>query len=972
MYHSAKTFYFAAESQDALSQWVDFIGQGSMSTNSGACGINAAMVCNSTDPSQINIKDLYSENESSSEENESVINKNLCTPSPQNLKDVANTSNALSSPLGTTPPTATTTASTTKNDRRYLGSLRKLTKGSLTFKNSSSNEKKIFNTLPVPTEQFRSYRKVPGGSFGLQIGTNVPGYHHDSNLKTTPVLQQNANKNVDAINVESSFGLPGHQTNVVPNVTQSQSQSLNSDTKNTCTASNAQSNKIFELPTNSSQNINNNNNNQGTLKGKESLNNVQINSTNSMDLNLTESETGSIITMSPSNSSKDTTITTTIATVSSSTTLTSGNLTDNRQIPTSSNEENCDAVNNRNNVRTQGETGRYTMRKIPYNFIHASNPNLVEFDFQTSKTFDYVLPKINSTNAWDTQPINIQGFVTLKDLMLQKQEEEAQEMYNNRVLLGVEKKDERRHRTRNSGEMRNANEDNGIGNANCSGQSASTLSPMLGGNMKLVKTQSRSLPKPPDYEISFKPDDVDIQLTRTKEGLKLRDFGYELISGDEPNDSSTNSAVHNNNSSGSGLGLGSGDLHENIVTGNGSILTLNSSNWPSSLKNRHHFLLNAHKSKKYSTNNIINSYVNADSSTGLNGIIAGSGKNDKRTGSFKKKGKLESFKTSSERIFQFGKQNSNNNNNNVNQSNIGGTSSNTMTLPLHKKSSQNLIEKANGSGSCSVTTGIKKSRTYNQDLKEKITGKYEAHRKNSAPMPIFAKLSFSGNISSSSGSGGGGGGSNSFSSKERKLLGSPLLHRTVFGMRSSNATISSGNGTGGSTSCVPTRDYDQEIFSQVIFPKVTPKRKQLSAIATETSTTTSLSTTPTTLSSPTNLLLTTSNSNVVLSAPEMNAPPPPKMVIGLREAQPINIVSGGAEHSNMECAPVFESDIYSLSGSNSNLLLRRHQNNNNHNNNNNNNNNTDSDAENILVNVERVPNSIINNNVHESPSPERT
>uniref|UniRef100_A0A1L8DXV9 Putative membrane-associated guanylate kinase-interacting protein/connector enhancer of ksr n=1 Tax=Nyssomyia neivai TaxID=330878 RepID=A0A1L8DXV9_9DIPT len=157
-----------------------------------------------------------------------------------------------------------------------------------------------------------------------------------------------------------------------------------------------------------------------------------------------------------------------------------------------------------------------TRRPAPLNYIHASNPNLVDFDFHTSKTIDFAVPKIS--NTWEGQH-SLQGFMTLKDLMLQKQAEDAKEVYNNRVFLGMEKKDERGVRKK----VRKNSRDVDV-----------RVHPE---NPKFDKIQSRSLPKTPDYAQSFKPDDVDIIMTRSKEGLKLRDFGYEFISGDDPQES---------------------------------------------------------------------------------------------------------------------------------------------------------------------------------------------------------------------------------------------------------------------------------------------------------------------------------------------------------------------------------------------------------------------------------------------------
>ena len=776
MYHSAKTFYFAAESLDALNQWIEFIRHSTLSLST-----NKASSSNSFNDA--NTSELFSENESSGEENETILTKNLCTPSPQSSKDCQQG-------LSTAKP-STTTLTSTKSDRRYLGSLRKLTKGSLPFKSSSTNEKKQSNDIPVPTDQFRSYRKVPGGSFGIQIGTNTPGYH-DTALHPFNTTQKR-NSEESPVKRSTSIIKSSNSTITTPEI-QEYSKQLSSD--------NSQSSAV-------SSNI-----------------------VDSTALGL-----GPPSSPAPALESSEKYSTTTSSVPFTAQTLAS-------------------------NDHPVGQHSHFSpskcVKKIPYNYIHASNPNLVEFDFQTSRTLDYNLPKINSNNAWEVHP-NIQGFVTLKDLMLQKQEEEAQEMYNNRVLLGVEKKEENRRQGgyKYSAQSRHIQESNQRTNA------ASTTNTT--GDAKVSKTQSRSLPKPPDYEISFKPDDEDIQLTRTKEGLKLRDFGYELISGDEPLSVDLSSSSYKNRLSTSRqISNSSAMSSEHLETNNSN--STPTSNWASAMKSRP-FLLTSGKNKKHS---ISSSCSSADYAT--NG-------SERRLGSFKKKGKLESFKTSSEKIFQFGKHTSN-------------TAGITMTLPLNKKSNHH---KSNETGVLtSGSSGIKKSQTYNNDLKEKAD-KYDAQRKNSAPMPIFAKLS-----------------SKNENKKDKKHTSSPLFHRTVVGHHNPlyPQQIASIPSTPTNTTYME-RDYDQEIFAQVVFPKQSANYRKLS-------TTSSIS------------------NNALLSAPDVTAPPPPTKppnanVNDITVSSPSNTLlnsTATTEYPNMECPPVFEPDIYSLTEPNATLLLRRNNNNN--------------------------------------------
>ncbi|XP_028163178.1 uncharacterized protein LOC114354809 [Ostrinia furnacalis] len=71
----------------------------------------------------------------------------------------------------------------------------------------------------------------------------------------------------------------------------------------------------------------------------------------------------------------------------------------------------------------------------PINYIHASNPNLLDFeksDFVTKPTLRVPRPRAKP----EPSPM---GLVTLEEFMLNKQAEERKQVYTNRVLLGVER-----------------------------------------------------------------------------------------------------------------------------------------------------------------------------------------------------------------------------------------------------------------------------------------------------------------------------------------------------------------------------------------------------------------------------------------------------------------------------------------------------------------------------------------------------
>lgn len=152
--------------------------------------------------------------------------------------------------------------------------------------------------------------------------------------------------------------------------------------------------------------------------------------------------------------------------------------------------------------------------KKSLNYLHASNPNLLDFSFHSTVDF----PSSNATTCnWDHQT-----GMTLLDLMKQQLDEEKKDMYNRRVEQGIEKVDERT--------LQKKKEKPAI--------------PPKPADPHIEKIQKRTLPVTPDYAQSFKPDDKAILYTRTKEGQKLRDFGYELIHGDSNDSNAMNSKIN--------------------------------------------------------------------------------------------------------------------------------------------------------------------------------------------------------------------------------------------------------------------------------------------------------------------------------------------------------------------------------------------------------------------------------------------
>jgi connector enhancer of kinase suppressor of Ras 2 len=129
VYHPSKSFYFAAETATALSQWMEYIKLASMK---GGAKPN---VMNTT-----NWKELFSETDSSDDDLDlsggpSLLKKHWATPSPSTSAHKSGGGSDADS-INSTPVT------TTKAESGYhlnFGSLKKFAKSSLAFSNSSNS-----------------------------------------------------------------------------------------------------------------------------------------------------------------------------------------------------------------------------------------------------------------------------------------------------------------------------------------------------------------------------------------------------------------------------------------------------------------------------------------------------------------------------------------------------------------------------------------------------------------------------------------------------------------------------------------------------------------------------------------------------------------------------------------------------------------------------------------------------------------
>ncbi|CAH1710993.1 unnamed protein product [Chironomus riparius] len=319
-----------------------------------------------------------------------------------------------------------------------------------------------------------------------------------------------------------------------------------------------------------------------------------------------------------------------------------------------------------------------------HNFLHASNPNLLDFNFYNTVDFQ----TLNTSNCnWDHQ--NQQTGMTLLDLMLQQRAEEMKDMYDKRVDQGFERTEDKNNPKIIEKQVvkTNNNEDIKV-------------------DKKLLEIQRRCLPMPPDYAQSFKLSDKSILYTRSKEGQKLRDFGYELISNDDDDKKDIQPEVKNIESKMS-------ISKRKIAPLSGSIKKKSGFNW----------IISHDKDE--------NNQSTSSNPTALTS-----------SGSFRK-----------------------------------------LRLGSNKQNNFDALSEKE----CIQSAKLKKTSNFGgQEVQPntKILRKNSAPTGNNSVMPYFTKLSFS-------------------SSNEKKLLGSPKLHRAIFGRNNSNVTSSA----------------DHEIFTSITFPK---------------------------------------------------------------------------------------------------------------------------------------------------------
>lgn len=583
VYHPKKTLYLAAETSEAMTQWIDYIRQ---ATLKGTTNLD----CDS--------KELYSETECSDDEFEASMSKHQTSISSTTSPSQSNHDKSISSDQ--TPP------SSKYHYHLNFGSLKKTfgrssaNDGSpqdnkfLGFFSSSKNEKK--STDIVPTAQFKTYKKVKENNGGLQLGATSMINSNVSDM----YLSSGGNDN-SSIFTGLSTDVKFHEE-IVPIIERE---------------------SFRQTPNNIIYNINNNN-----------------------------------ISISSSSSSSN------------------------------------------DNTYESQQKQKASLRKT-HNFLHASNPNLLDFNFHQA-ALDFPAPNISNCATWDHH-----SGMTLLDFMLQQRVEEMKDMYNKRVDQGFERLEEKNI-------VKNVVE-----------------KPVIPSkpDTHIDKIQRRLLPAPPDYAQSFKPSDVAILYTRSKEGQKLRDFGYELISNDDDKNKEQQQQqqmlLQDKNND---IKLWSSKSKRKISPLTGSVKKKSGFNW-----------IISHDKEECHTVNLGNS------------------------GSFRKL-----MKSSGD------------------QSSASSKSVENTDFLDNKGWLQN--------------AKLKKSNTdcQTQASTSKIV------RKNSVPnnssSSLLNKLTFSSNT------------------KEKKLLGSPKLHRAIFG-RNSNTSNSSSTGHN-LTPKVPNNSADHEIFTSITFPKV--------------------------------------------------------------------------------------------------------------------------------------------------------
>lgn len=596
VYHALKTLYFAAETQEALNQWLEYMRRATGGNNSNSSQI-------------ADVKEIFTESEISEEENDENENVN-------NHQSAG-------------PPEVV------KHEKYHLG-LGSLKKFNNPFSSNKSHSEKKQNDLPIPSAQFRSYKKVQGYA-GLSPGNH--SFPPDS-----------------ALNLGSSstpLNTPGLPMETV--LTADKSRPVISPI--TPGAVFFPSHKVVAPPP-------------------------------------------------PPPAVRDV-------------------------------KEIC---------RRTEDLQRSPSKKFqPHNYIHASNPNLVDFEFNAEKPTQFSYDTSSSLLSGGNVTVNgtngghsLQGCMTLKDLMLQQRADDAKEVYNNRVFLGEEKEEDREKKKKRKQRNESAADSQSHAKTNYGGSIGG------GGDQKIDKIQSRTLPKTPDYAQSFKPDDVDILMIRSKEGQSLRNFGYEFISEEVPQE-----------------GGGGGDTSK--------ATTLLEKNRLAAAKRTDKVSPTTSWSRRTGLN-WINTATDKNPQAGhwettQGNQTLGDAANKIRTGSFKKpKGsKLDALKPTSSNFFSFNK--------------IVGGGYDSKKASSPGQSPSHLVGSGMTLPLLSTSAGKKLQPTPSSSIVD-VSGQ-QRKLSSASTASYFSKLSFAGS-NKSAGSGASVAPTTAVA-KEKKIFGSPRLHRAFFG-----------------------------------------------------------------------------------------------------------------------------------------------------------------------------------------------
>lgn len=261
VYHPSKTFYFAAESQMALAQWIEYIRKATLRGSNGALGggyttsSSLAMSCvgggsDSNKDSQqlqpVNMRELFSEAESSDGEMDfGQVHKMLGTPSPISISSrFGHKKSFCGSNASNLNATDESSAERPPKEKYHLGfgSLKKFSWSSSSSKAAKAEKAEkarlagivggggsgggsggSSGDVPVPTAQFRSYRKVPGNA-GLQLGTNSMISSSPTSTPSSFVAGPSVLSNASAVDAAAVDFAPSSQPSTSSSSTRSMPQ----------------------------------------------------------------------------------------------------------------------------------------------------------------------------------------------------------------------------------------------------------------------------------------------------------------------------------------------------------------------------------------------------------------------------------------------------------------------------------------------------------------------------------------------------------------------------------------------------------------------------------------------------------------------------------------------------------------------------------------------------------------------------